>query len=74
MKAITVNELARLCARQKKLGNGNKLILMTSDDEGNEYHQAWFGMEDGKEYKGYIESYQLLGTESKDLNDYVILS
>ena len=73
MKGITIDKLAELCEKQKALGNGKKLVLMTSDDEGNEYHQAWFGFTDGKKCKGIIETYQLRGTTSKDLSDYVIL-
>ena len=74
MKGITIDKLYEMCKEQKALGNGKKKILMTSDDEGNWYHQAWFGLEDGNNCKDDIQMGQLHGTESKNLSDYVILA
>lgn len=74
MKTITIDDLARMCKQQQALGNGKKMVLMTSDDEGNWYHSAWFGLTDGKNCKDYIQMGQLHGTESRNLSDYVILS
>lgn len=42
-KGITVNKLYDLCKEQRKLGNGNKTILISDDDEGNGYHTLFFG-------------------------------
>ena len=74
MKGITIDKLYEMCKEQKALGNGKKKILMTSDDEGNRYHQAWFGLEDGNDCKDYIQMGQLCATESKNLSDYVVLA
>lgn len=74
MKTITIDDLARMCKEQQALGNGKKMVLMTSDDEGNWYHQAWFGLADGNNCKEFIEFGQLHGTKSKNLSNYVILS
>lgn len=46
MNAITVKELKCLCDEQIKAGNGNKQILISSDDEGNFYHHLFQGYED----------------------------
>ena len=42
MKALTVKELKKLCEEQIKKGNGNKTIMISSDDEGNSYHYLWY--------------------------------
>ena len=47
---------------------------MSSDDEGNEYHQAWEGLHDGCEFANYIDGYQLRGCISQDVCDYVVLT
>ena len=35
---VTVKELLRLCIEQVAKGNGDKLIVLSNDDEGNGYH------------------------------------
>ena len=42
MKALTINDLKKECEKQIKLGNGNKTIMISSDDEGNSYHYLWY--------------------------------
>ena len=74
MNGITINQLAAMCKKQQALGNGDKLVLMSSDDECNEYHQAWNGLEDGEIQGDYIDSYQLSGCVSQNLEDYVLLT
>ena len=43
MEVLTVRTLKALCERAIKEGFGDKKILITSDDEGNEYHALWNG-------------------------------
>ena len=43
MKALTVNELLSECLHLQKEGKGNQRILISSDDEGNGYHELFFG-------------------------------
>ena len=74
MKGITVNQLAAMCKKQQELGNGDKEIIMTSDDEGNEYHQAWEGFVDGKELTGWVCGYQMCNCTCSDIGKYVVLS
>jgi hypothetical protein len=72
MKAITVDQLGQMCAKMSAQGNGKKMILISSDDECNEYHELWSGFTDTKQAQEYIDSYQL--PRGVDLKDYVILT
>lgn len=47
-KIITVRELMKLCQGQILLGNGDKQILISSDDEGNSYHSLFYGFTSGE--------------------------
>ena len=42
MKPITINVLEELCKEQIKKGNGDKVIMISQDDEGNGYHYLWY--------------------------------
>lgn len=42
MKPITVTQLWSLCKEQMIKGNGEKVIMISSDDEGNSYHYLWY--------------------------------
>lgn len=39
---MTVNELFEQCKEQIKKGNGEKQIWISSDDEGNSFHQLLY--------------------------------
>lgn len=71
---ITIDQLAEMCHRAQAVGLGSKMVIMSSDDEGNEYHQAWEGLHDGKEFASFIDEYQLRGCLSNDIRDYVVLT
>ena len=43
---LTIKQLYYECARAIKNGNGDKFILISSDDEGNAYHALWYGLMD----------------------------
>lgn len=43
MYAKTVKALAKECEDLIKAGLGDKEILISADDEGNEYHSLFFG-------------------------------
>lgn len=36
---VTVKELLELCKEQIAKGNGDKIIVLSNDDEGNGYHE-----------------------------------
>lgn len=42
MKALTIKDLYKECEKQMRLGNGDKVIMISSDDEGNGYHYLWY--------------------------------
>lgn len=71
---ITIDQLAEMCKKAQAAGLGSKMVLMSSDDEGNEYHQAWEGLNDGKEYAPFVSDYQLRGCISNNIKDYVVLT
>jgi len=69
-KAITVKELLGACLLEVANGNGSRRILISSDDEGNEYHELFFGFTHapGKDLMGMIP----IPTAKYD-RDYLIL-
>lgn len=75
MNTITINELKKFVDRQVKLGNGNKKILLSSDDEGNEYHEMFFGFTpseqvfDGSKYQPHAP----YGVDENNIDEYIIL-
>jgi len=42
-KAITIEQLYKECVKQIKAGNGKRHVLLSNDDEGNGYHELFFG-------------------------------
>ena len=74
MQGITVDQLAQMCLKMSAQGKGDKLVLMSSDDECNEYHQVWNGLQDGSKLKKYVDAYQLNGCVSQDIGDYIVLT
>ena len=41
-EGLTVRQLEKLCGEQIALGNGDKHILISDDDEGNGYHTLFY--------------------------------
>lgn len=72
---ITIDQLYDECLRQKALGNGSKKILISSDDEGNGYHQLWYGFTPtiDKEGKDFFEESMAQKPYDIDTKEYVIL-
>ena len=70
--AITIEQLAFMCTEQIRKGNGNKFILISDDDEGNGFHDLFFGFsENTKELTdGCRIPYDL---NDEDLKNYVVL-
>lgn len=40
---ITIEQLYLECAKQIKAGNGKRHIMISSDDEGNGFHELFYG-------------------------------
>lgn len=67
---ITVKELLKACQEQIKLGNGDKHILISRDDEGNGYHSLNYTFsEDVWEYTDPAEQH----LSEEQFNNCVIL-
>jgi len=49
MKQITVEALTKLCLEQLKKGNGKKVVCLSDDDEGNGYHEMFYGFSENVE-------------------------
>lgn len=43
MQQITINKLYELCKKQIEKGNGDKVIAISNDNEGNGYHGLFYG-------------------------------
>ena len=55
MKPITVKDLSNFCKKQIEKGNGDKVIMISSDDEGNSYHYLWYAFTTMKEMEEPVE-------------------
>ena len=73
MKGITIDQLAAMCKKQQALGNGKKYVVMSSDDECNEYHQAWSGLTDGSKLVDVVDDMQMFHCCTQDASEYVFL-
>lgn len=76
MKAITINQLLAECQKQVENGNGDKHILISQDDEGNGYHECFFGFTPASEFGGAdIDDYLLpYGVDGETFNnEYIVL-
>lgn len=64
MKPTTVKELKKACDEQIKKGNGDKVIMISDDDEGNGYHYLYYSFTTMKEFEEPIE----LGGKKYEVN------
>lgn len=71
MEAITIKELAKALQKQIQAGNGDKKILLSSDDEGNQYHEMFFTVTDVASLD--LEQYQVPVSIYDAEANYVIL-
>ena len=55
MKPITIKQLYKECKKQIDKGNGNKIIMISQDDEGNAYHYLWYSFTSMEEMEKPIE-------------------
>ena len=42
---MTVETLLKMCAQEIKKGNGKKEIMISDDEEGNGYHELYYGFD-----------------------------
>ena len=69
MKQLTVYDLLRVCEQKVKEGHGNKKILISTDDEGNGYHELLYAINTNiREFESISEM-----PFGIDLDEYVLL-
>ena len=52
---MTVIQLLQLCQQEVQNGNGNKVIVISDDNEGNGYHGLFYGFtKDVADFVDYI--------------------
>lgn len=49
---ITIEQLYKECAEQMEAGNGKRHIMISGDDEGNSYHELFYGFSPCKDVIG----------------------
>ncbi len=69
MEEMTIKKLKKLCEEQIKKGNGDKIIMISDDDEGNGYHYLYYAFTPAKEL---LEDYMYNEKVAK-LEDTIIL-
>ena len=72
MKGITVKQLRTFCNKAIKEGNGDKTILISSDDEGNSYHTLYYEFITDKKIIDELHNYGLFH-DNNNSDDIVIL-
>ena len=74
MEALTVEALHDLCIEQILKGNKDKKIIISADDEGNDYHELFHSFSEPEKIFGRRFSPCLPhGVKEKDLENYVVL-
>jgi hypothetical protein len=62
---ISVKQLKQLCEEQIARGNGNKKVLLSSDDEWNNFHPLHWGFEENLDswdiYLDNVKDFIILG-------------
>lgn len=76
MEALTVAHLMRVCQQAIRDGYGNKHILISDDDEGNGYHELFYGICTIKEEEiNALANMHMIprGMTKEELKNYVTL-
>lgn len=72
VKTLTIDDLYALAKDLKAKGLGKKKILISDDDEGNGYHELFFGF--NTDVESLLEySYAHGVSKEEAIKDYVIL-
>lgn len=62
MKPITIKQLKHFCNIEINAGNGDKVIMISNDDEGNGYHYL---------YLDFITPLELIENGYEEIADYI---
>ena len=73
-KPITIKELKKYVDTQIIKGNGDKVIMLSDDDEGNGYHYLWFAFTDAKDLiSEFTKEEDLINKDIASLENTIIL-
>ena len=79
LHTLTIDELWRLCVEKRKQGQGKKKILISGDDEGNSYHELYYGFTPTTDPNGgedfFDASYIVkpYGITDDNIDEYIVL-
>ncbi len=72
-KGITIMQLYAECVKQINAGNGKRHIMISGDDEGNSYHELFYGFSPCKDAIGDDYMYPFGVTPSQADKEYIVL-
>ncbi len=74
-KGITVMQLLQECMKQMKAGNGNRHVMISGDDEGNNYHELFYGFQPVPDFSSpYMAGTLPYGVTEEDVRrEYIVL-
>lgn len=73
-KTLTIADLARMAEHQVRMGNGDKKILISTDDEGNGFHELFYAFSNAEEmFSGKYPPNLPCNVRKEDLKNYIIL-
>lgn len=74
-KGITIKQLYEECARQIKAGRGDRHVLISQDDEGNGYHELFYGFSPDLDFSQPGMDWMLpCGVTAEDVErEYIVL-
>lgn len=71
---ITIMQLYAECVKQINAGNGKRHIMISGDDEGNSYHELFYGFSSCKDAIGDHDYMYPFGvTPSQADKEYIVL-
>ena len=73
-KGITIEQLYKECAKQINAGNGKRHIIISGDDEGNSFHELFYGFSPCRDAIGddsYMYPYGVTPEQAE--NEYITL-
>lgn len=73
-KTLTIADLAKMAQDQVRMGNGDKKILISTDDEGNGFHELFYAFSNAeKMFDGKYPPNLPYNVRRGDLKDYILL-
>ena len=68
MEQMTVKALMEFCKKEIEAGNGDKIIVISDDNEGNGYHGLFYAFTPADDFVDYIYD-----SQSRDPNKIIVL-